>query len=70
MTFVTAKSAHRPPSLTRLPTAAATLALGPWPSSCLSPIAEMAVKTNTHFASTSYISEAMEGMDAQFKVFA
>jgi len=31
------------------------------------PIAEMAVKTKTHFASTSYISDAMEALDAQFK---
>lgn len=41
------------------------VSLLPW--TMHTPIAEMAVKTNTHFASTSYISEAMEGMDAQFK---
>ena len=41
------------------------VSLLPW--TMHTPIAEMAVKCNVHFASTSYISDAMQGMDEKFK---
>jgi len=41
------------------------VSLLPW--TMHTPIAEMAVKCNVHFASTSYISDAMQAMDDKFK---
>lgn len=41
------------------------VSLVPW--TMHTPIAELAVKLNKHFASTSYISDAMDGMDAAFR---
>eukprot|EP00038_Savillea_parva_P006705 m.165345 g.165345 ORF g.165345 m.165345 type:complete len:461 (+) comp12551_c0_seq1:40-1422(+) len=41
------------------------VSLVPW--TMHTPVAELAVKKNKHFASTSYISKDMEGMDGAFK---
>jgi hypothetical protein len=42
------------------------LSLLPW--TMHTPIAELALKHKKHFSSTSYISDAMDAMDAAFKV--
>ena len=42
------------------------LSLVPW--TMHTPIAELAVKHKKHFSSTSYISDAMLGLDEAFKV--